>query len=322
MGNLKGDSQSADAAVSGVNTGPGNGVTGTADGGRGVEGSSKDWQGVFGHSDTNAGVVGEGGAKGSYGVYGSSDDGVGVAGLSKSWQGVFGHSDTNAGVVGEGGAKGSYGVYGSSTEGVGVAGVSDSWQGVYGHSDTNAGVVGHSVQSVGVWAEAESVDQPAVFAKGARLAGRFEGDIEVTGDVKLVGGGDCAELFAWSEGDDPLPGTVAVISGDGAVEACGEPYQRTVAGVVSGAGGLRPGLVLGRTPSGRHAALALIGRVHCRVDAGYGAIGVGDLITTSETPGHGMVASDPEKAFGAILGKACAPLASGTGLIPVLVALQ
>ncbi|MDQ1538237.1 MAG: hypothetical protein QOE58_2630 [Actinomycetota bacterium] len=35
-----------------------------------------------------------------------------------------------------------------------------------------------------------------------------------------------------------------------------------------------------------------------------------------------MTASDPARAFGSVIGKALVPLASGLGLIPILVALQ
>jgi hypothetical protein len=66
----------------------------------------------------------------------------------------------------------------------------------------------------------------------------------------------------------------------------------------------------------------LLGKVYCKVDAGRGAIEIGDLLTTSPTPGHAMKADDPLKAFGAMLGKALGPLAEGRGLIPILIALQ
>jgi hypothetical protein len=62
--------------------------------------------------------------------------------------------------------------------------------------------------------------------------------------------------------------------------------------------------------------------VYCKVDAGYGAIEAGDLLTTSPTSGHAMRTSDPARAFGAVIGKALQPLSDGVGLIPVLVALQ
>jgi hypothetical protein len=141
------------------------------------------------------------------------------------------------------------------------------------------------------------------------------------GDIKLFGA-DCAEHFEIRDAG-VSEGSVVVIGGDGALCQSEGAYDRRVAGVVSGAGGLRPGIVLGRDPTscaGRPIALA--GRVHCRVDADSGAIAVGDLLTTSDTPGHAMKAQDPERAFGAVIGKALAPLRDGRDLIPILVALQ
>jgi hypothetical protein len=68
--------------------------------------------------------------------------------------------------------------------------------------------------------------------------------------------------------------------------------------------------------------LALMGKTYCRVDAQFAPVALGDLLTTSATRGHAMKAVDSSRAFGAVIGKALAPLRSGTGLIPVLVALQ
>ena len=93
--------------------------------------------------------------------------------------------------------------------------------------------------------------------------------------------------------------------------------------MVSGAGGLRPGIVLD-TQAERpdRMPVALVGKVFCKVDARLGAIAIGDLLTTSDTPGHAMRVADPARAFGAVIGKALAPLAEGRGLVPILVALQ
>jgi len=68
--------------------------------------------------------------------------------------------------------------------------------------------------------------------------------------------------------------------------------------------------------------VALTGRVYCLVDATYGPIAPGDLLTTSDTPGHAMKASDHVRAQGAILGKAMGHLETGRGLVLVLVGLQ
>ncbi len=61
---------------------------------------------------------------------------------------------------------------------------------------------------------------------------------------------------------------------------------------------------------------------HCKVDADIAPIAVGDLLTTSPTKGHAQKVLEPEKALGAIVGKALAPLETGRGKIPVLVMLQ
>jgi hypothetical protein len=69
-----------------------------------------------------------------------------------------------------------------------------------------------------------------------------------------------------------------------------------------------------------HAPIALSGIVQCKVDAGYGAIQAGDLLTTSQTIGHAMRSDD--HAAGTIIGKALEPLDAGTGLIKVLVMMR
>ena len=66
--------------------------------------------------------------------------------------------------------------------------------------------------------------------------------------------------------------------------------------------------------------VAVSGVARCKVDAGYGAIRPGDLLTTSPTAGHAMLAYEPRP--GTILGKALEPLEFGTGLVRVLVTLR
>ena len=69
---------------------------------------------------------------------------------------------------------------------------------------------------------------------------------------------------------------------------------------------------------GRHTAMA--GLVPCKVDASYGPIHVGDLLTTSPVPGRAMLAKNPKP--GTVLGKALEDWAEGPGTILVLVTLQ
>jgi hypothetical protein len=116
---------------------------------------------------------------------------------------------------------------------------------------------------------------------------------------------------------------VMVIEADGILHPCAHAYDRRVAGVVAGAGALRPGMILGRCRSTKHRmAIALTGTTFCKVDARLSPLAVGDLLTTSPTPGHAMRATDRRRAFGAVIGKALRPLDHGQGLIPILIALQ
>src|SRR5262249_52974750 len=128
------------------------------------------------------------------------------------------------------------------------------------------------------------------------------------------------------EGDDPLnaePGTVLVIGQSGKLHACVESYDTRVAGVVSGAGQLRPAVILQRLNDQRgRSPIALIGKVVCKVDAAFGRIKAGDLLTTSPTPGRAMKVADRSKALGAILGKALAAHDVGCGLVPIMVSLR
>jgi hypothetical protein len=142
-----------------------------------------------------------------------------------------------------------------------------------------------------------------------------------TGDVQLLGA-DCAEDFD-VEGPALEPGTVMVIGDEDKLHQCTEAYDKKVAGVIAGAGGCRPGIVLGKKPSpNKRLPLALTGKVYCKADAQYCPIQVGDLLTTSPTPGFSMKAEDPLKAFGTVIGKALCSLPEGQGLIPILIALQ
>jgi hypothetical protein len=149
-----------------------------------------------------------------------------------------------------------------------------------------------------------------------------EGNLLVRGDVRLAGA-DCAEDFDVDESQPLEAGMVMVIGEEERLCRCGQAYDQRVAGVLSGAGDCRPGIVLGKrsSPAGR-LPLALTGRVYCKVDADYSPIGVADLLTTSPTPGHAMKATDRVRAFGAIIGKALRPFPQGRGLIPILVGRQ
>ena len=256
------------------------------------------------------------------GVYGDAwNEGTGVSGWSFAGDGVRGVSDDDqhAGVSAENTA-GGYGVlargnpagYFESASGDAVRCVSSA--------SAHAGVsASNEAGGIGLWVSGSP-------------AGQFEGDVNVDGDVSVGGtltvqvdivlaSSDCAEEFV-VVGDAP-PGAVLAFDDEGSLALSTKPYDTRVAGVVSGAGDLRPGLVLGCDGRvGPRARLALIGSVYCFADATQHPIRPGDLLTTSTIPGHAMRVTDRGRALGALLGKALGPLPNGRGVIPILVALQ
>ena len=148
------------------------------------------------------------------------------------------------------------------------------------------------------------------------------GNLVVTGDV-ILSGADCAEDFDVEDAATLEPGTVMVIADEDRLHQSKDAYDTRVAGVLSGAGRYRPGIVLDKQQSRQNRLpIALTGKVFCKVDAQYSPIEVGDLLTTSPTLGHAMKASDALRAPGTVIGKALRSLSNGQGLIPILIALQ
>ncbi len=150
------------------------------------------------------------------------------------------------------------------------------------------------------------------------------GTIE-TGVISVLGGSDLAEPFFISDTGYIPDGSVLIIDDNnpGGLKLSVTEYDSRVAGIISGAGGLKPGISLsqkGITDKGRHVALA--GRVYVKADATNNPIKPGDMLTSSNIPGHAMKASDRDKAFGSIIGKAMSSLPGGKGLVLTLVSLQ
>ena len=157
----------------------------------------------------------------------------------------------------------------------------------------------------------------------AQYGGSGEGRI-TTEVLEITGGADLVEGFATSDGPAE-PGSVLVIDAEhaGHLLVSAAPYDSRVAGVVSGAGGVKAGLRLGQAGAlDGDTPVALTGRVYVRCSTENGAIRPGDLLTTSSLAGHAMKATDPARAFGATIGKAMSTLDEGTGLVLVLVALH
>jgi len=315
----------------------------------GVFGSSTDGRGVVGRSDNDDGVVGWTGAAEKSGVFGHSTNGNGVTGQSENLNGVYGtttinnqsyagvsgysqdgiavlgKSKNNNGVVGWTGVSqsGAYcGVYGYSTNGTGVRGWSENYIALQGtnKSDTYATLsVGNEGGAAAIYAQAGT----------GKIAAVFRGNVQIQSlttqapIIELGEGLDYAESFDLTNNAEIIPGTVLIIDPDnpGKLAISTKPYDHKVAGIVAGAKGLGSGVRLGCAQFDNNVALA--GRVYCNVDASYGEVSPGDLLTTSPTPGYAMVVKNNQKAQGAILGKAMERLAAGQkGQILVLVTLQ
>jgi hypothetical protein len=142
--------------------------------------------------------------------------------------------------------------------------------------------------------------------------------------LTITGGADVAEPFDISTPEAPK-GSVVIIDeqNPGRLKVSDRSYDTRVAGILSGANGVNPGISLsqqGILEGGQHVALS--GRVYVRADASEAPIKPGDLLTTAHLPGHAMKVLDHARAQGAILGKAMSPLPEGTGLVLVLVTLQ
>jgi hypothetical protein len=157
----------------------------------------------------------------------------------------------------------------------------------------------------------------------SRLIIDAEGMVSV--DVlQIMGGADIAEPFQMSS-QDLQEGSVVIIDEDhpGQLKLSNRAYDQRVAGIVSGANGIKAGLTLkSQNIADVGQNVALTGRVYAMADASSSPIRPGDLLTTSDTPGYCMKMTDNSRGRGAVLGKAMTSLESGMGTVLVLVSLQ
>ncbi|MDP6368370.1 MAG: VCBS repeat-containing protein [Planctomycetota bacterium] len=219
--------------------------------------------------------------------------------------------------------------------------INDGQIAVEGSSSGTVGATIHAenfgLDGIALYAKSHGTDTTAVFSQdgdGSILRG-FNGGCcpvfevknngrVVTTELEITGGADLVEGFEAPDGMNS-PGTVMVIDpqGVGQLLQSSGSYDRRVAGVVSGAGAVRPGIRMGQeTVLDGDTLIAMSGRVFVKCSAENGAILPGDLLTSASLAGHAMRATDGERSFGAVLGKAMTPLEEGTGLVLVLVSLQ
>ncbi len=309
------------------------------------------WIGVFGAHEGSGTFPGVWGETNSTSSGASAIRGFATAGSGASY-GVFGRSSSINGV----GVYATNNADGTAIRAVGNGAGRDRATLRVENTQPNSGMAAY-IKSQGSWAtmhvennstgevlwlQRDNSDGPFIVAHNADT-GRHVFSVSEHGYTKvavmeITGGADLSEGFDVSsiqnspdQGKDaapitPQPGMVVSIDPDrpGKLMIASEPYDSTVAGIISGAGGVQSGMRMGHSGTladGDH-PVALSGRVYCLCDASSGAIRPGDLLTTSSRPGHAMKVTDRSRAGGAVIGKAMTALEKDTGLVLVLVSLQ
>jgi len=321
--------------ASAAQTGAGYGGYFTSDTGIGAYGASSAQPsqqndtaaGVWGYSLHGIGVVGESGSTGGLGVLGRVASGTGISGQSGG-----------TGLIGTGAAFGVRGTGNASAQGAGYGG--------YFQSSTGAGVHGRSTATSssqnqfapGVWGYSENGAAIYGQAGGSGLAGYFDGNVSVIGNLTVTGSkaGYVVDV-ALNDGAVALEvGDVVKVTGV-APAVIGEipvpmvartdsPYDRAVIGVVAGAydpDGLNANAGTA-VSNGSYLTIVTLGAYAAvKVDAKYGEIRPGDLLVSSATPGYAQAVPVHENPpTGTVLGKALEEWSHGTGVIAVLVNMQ
>ncbi len=252
----------------------------------------------------------------TYAVYATADYGNAIYGESIDYNGVMGKS-TGAGIA-------DNGVYGETNS-------TDSWEGgVKGYSSANnsVGVLGQSYDGVGVKGDTGRSDgNYGLYTDDNAYIG---GKLDLGGVVDPVIG----ERFEVVPDEEVQVGDVMVIDEDSQfLTRCTEEYDTKVIGVIGPEIDVKDGETMIIT-FGNRAANPLPEKdgktperviIKIKVDAKYGAIKRGDLLTTSPTAGHAMKAAPVDLEGikmhrpGTIIGQALESLESGTGLIEVFV---
>ena len=171
---------------------------------------------------------------------------------------------------------------------------------------------------------------PTTTLKTMELDGDFGGTGKsriIVDELQITGGSDLAEYFKVDASMKVEAGTVLSVMSDGSakLQIAEKAYDSKVVGVVSGANGVSPGLMLQQkgveTVEGDY-PIAITGRVYVKADATKNPIKAGDLLTTSDMKGYAMKVKSYKKAQGAIIGKALTDLNEGTGMVLVLLGVK
>jgi hypothetical protein len=264
------------------------------------------------NNDTGGAIRGEAG--------GNSSSAIGVTGV-----GYWGIYATSTSATGYGAVITSSGAGGRALQ---VSGISEFLSPAEFRGGSDASLGGGGYVTIGPVTGANIViDNNEIMARNNGAVSTLYlnndgGSVRVP--VLEITGADVAERFPCSEPTEP--GTVMELdpANPGQLRISKGAYNKRVAGVVSGAGGLPAGAILGNLPGQEdNPPIAMSGRVWVKCETSAGAIEVGDLLTTSDTPGHAMKVTNFDGAHGCVIGKAMSTLKAGeTGLVLVLVNLQ
>lgn len=143
--------------------------------------------------------------------------------------------------------------------------------------------------------------------------------------LEITGGADGCEYFQINEPSKLEPGSLVIIDevNEGKLKLSTKAYDTKIAGVISGAGGVQPGITLKQEEVLEGDQLvSLWGRVYVQATNQNGNIKPGDLLTSSKKPGVAMKCTKRKKAKHAIIGKALTSLRSDKGLVLILIQPQ
>lgn len=173
-------------------------------------------------------------------------------------------------------------------------------------------------------------DQMNGDTNSIRLVTNYSGTNDarvITDEIQINGGSDLAEMFEISNPEAEIrKGLLVSIDPDypGQLRISDKAYDQKIAGIVAGANGVKPGILMGQkgSPAFGDDLITLSGRTYVKANTSNGAINVGDFLTSSDISGEAMKVNRLKKARGSIIGKAMTPLKTGSDYVLVLVNLQ